>query len=98
MSHQTFFNFVDSEATESLRHAPSGFGDIARPIHYLGSKLRIVHLVQEVLDEIDPLRGPVCDLFAGSGTVARGLSRSRKVISVDIQEYSRVLCSALLNP
>jgi adenine-specific DNA methylase len=40
--------------------------------------------------------GPICDLFAGSGTVSYALSQDRDVIAVDIQEYSRVLCSALM--
>jgi hypothetical protein len=37
-------------------------------------------------------------LFAGSGTVAGALAHHRNVVAVDIQEYSRVLCSALLHP
>ena len=71
---------------------------ITRPIHYLGSKLRIVNQICELLDRLDPSYGPVCDLFAGSGTVSKALSLKRDVIAVDIQEYSRVLCSAVLNP
>jgi len=71
---------------------------ITRPIHYLGSKLRIVNQICELLDRLDPSYGPVCDLFSGSGTVSRALSLKRDVIAVDIQEYSRVLCSAILNP
>ena len=71
---------------------------INRPIHYLGSKLRIRDLISGILDKIDPSKGPVCDLFAGSGTVASHLSKERDVIAIDIQEYSRVICSALLNP
>ncbi|WP_194190677.1 DNA adenine methylase [Clostridium chrysemydis] len=69
-----------------------------RPIHYLGSKLRLLKTISEVIDEVDDTSGVVCDLFSGSGTVAKYLSAYRPVISVDIQEYSRVLCSALLNP
>ncbi len=69
-----------------------------RPIHYLGSKLRILDFIQNAIDEIDPTCGRVCDLFAGSGTVSTYLSKNRPVTSVDIQEYSRVLCSALLKP
>lgn len=76
-------------------YAPSA---ITRPIHYLGSKLRIVNQLCELLDNLDPSYGPVCDLFAGSGTVSKALSLKRDVIAVDIQEYSRVLCSAVLNP
>ena len=69
-----------------------------RPIHYLGSKLRVVHEVVAAIDEVDPGRGAVLDLFAGSGTVARALSAGRRVYSSDIQEYSRVISSALLAP
>lgn len=69
-----------------------------RPIHYLGSKLRLVHAIRSRLNELDPSGGTVCDLFAGSGTVSLALSRERTVVAADIQEYSRVLCSAILRP
>ena len=69
-----------------------------RPIHYLGSKLRIVDFIAQAINRVEPSGGPVCDLFAGSGTVSSYLSENRDVTSVDIQEYSRVLCSALLHP
>lgn len=49
-----------------------------------------------MLEDLDPKRGRVCDLFAGSGTVSNYLAYSRPVTAVDIQEYSRVLCSATL--
>lgn len=72
--------------------------EIWRPIHYLGSKLRLAESISNMLDQLDPDQGPVCDLFAGSGTVSLALSDSRDVIAADIQEYSRVLCTALLQP
>src|SRR5260370_1393130 len=78
--------------------APAPAASVWRPIHYLGSKLRIVEPLRLALDQVDPDRGAVCDLFAGSGTVAAALAASRDVIAVDIQEYSRVLCSAILRP
>lgn len=71
---------------------------IWRPIHYLGSKLRLTDTIGKLIDDLDPDQGSVCDLFAGSGTVSFALSRNRNVIAADIQEYSRVLCSALLRP
>jgi adenine-specific DNA methylase len=67
-----------------------------RSIHYLGSKLRILDFLETTINKIDPQKRPVCDLFAGSGNVASRLSDSRKVFAVDIQEYSRILCSALM--
>ena len=71
---------------------------IFRPIHYLGSKLRIIDAIKDAVNRIDPSHQPVCDLFAGSGTVSLALSQTRPTTAVDIQEYSRVLCSALLQP
>ena len=69
-----------------------------RPIHYLGSKLRLTDSIRDLLSAIDPEHGTVCDLFAGSGTTALALSTNRTVVAADIQEYSRVLCTALLLP
>lgn len=69
-----------------------------RPIHYLGSKLRVLREITTAIDEVAPSGGAVLDLFAGSGTVAMELSRQRLVYASDIQEYSRVICSALLAP
>jgi adenine-specific DNA methylase len=69
-----------------------------RPIHYLGSKLRILEPIRVAIDRLSDSRESVCDLFAGSGTVAAFLGASRNVIASDIQEYSRVLCSAALIP
>ncbi|MEM7218246.1 MAG: DNA adenine methylase [Pseudomonadota bacterium] len=67
-----------------------------RPIHYLGSKLRLIYPITSILDELDPERGAVCDLFAGSGTVASSLSQTRSVVASDIQEFARTICAALL--
>lgn len=69
---------------------------IFRPIHYLGSKLRLAPAIAEALDDADNTGGTVLDLFAGSGTTALALASHRRVVASDIQEYSRVLCSALL--
>ena len=69
-----------------------------RPIHYLGSKLRILETISNIIDEIDPTYGRVYDVFSGSGTVSSYLGRKRPVTSVDIQEYSRVLTNAVLQP
>lgn len=69
-----------------------------RPIYYLGCKANFIDAIQLALNEVDPNRGHVCDLFSGSGVVGAALAESRKVTEVDIQEYSRVLGSAQLNP
>jgi len=70
---------------------------VFRPIHYLGSKLRVLTAIEQAVDRLDPSGGPVCDLFSGSATVSRYLSQRRQVIAVDIQEYARVLAAAVLN-
>lgn len=68
-----------------------------RTIHYLGSKLRVLEFIKQVIDELDPEKNGICDLFSGTGSVSQHFSSERKVVSVDIQNYSNVICSALLN-
>ena len=69
-----------------------------RTIHYLGSKLRALKFIKKTIDELDPSKKGVCDLFSGSGVVSHYLSQERTIISADIQNYSTVICGALLNP
>lgn len=69
-----------------------------RTLHYLGNKLRILKFIKRIADEEDPNQGAICDLFSGSGSVSHYFSNCRRIISVDIQEYSKIICSALLNP
>lgn len=68
-----------------------------RTINYLGSKLRLLEFIEDKIVDIAPPGTGICDLFAGSGCVSRKLSRHFPVISCDIQNYSRVICNALLN-
>jgi adenine-specific DNA methylase len=69
-----------------------------RPIHYLGSKLRLADRIVGAIETVAGPCGAIVDLFAGSGTLSLAMGDRREVVSVDIQEYSRVLCSALLRP
>jgi 16S rRNA G966 N2-methylase RsmD len=69
-----------------------------RPIHYLGSKARLLEAIGASLDAVDPARGRVVDLFTGSGVVAAHVARARDVTAVDIQEYARVIAASLLAP
>jgi adenine-specific DNA methylase len=66
-----------------------------RPVHYLGNKSRVLDEIVAVVDEVAPPQAMACDLFAGSGVVSRRLAMQRPVLASDIQEYSRVLVSAL---
>lgn len=69
-----------------------------RPIQYLGNKWRALEGIEYAIEELSPGEGPLLDLFTGSGVVAAKLGRKRPVIAADIQEYSRVLASAMLTP
>jgi adenine-specific DNA-methyltransferase len=80
-----------------LPEAPTS-GQSLRPIHYLGGKSRLLEQIAESVDEADPSRGRILDLFAGSGVVSARFASERDVVAADVQEYSRVLCSALLMP
>lgn len=71
---------------------------VFRPIYYLGCKNSFIAAITNAIDEVDPSRGHVCDLFSGSGVVGASLAKVRQVTSVDVQEYSRVLSSALMAP
>lgn len=89
---------TDAHNSQLTMPFETGTRRVWRPIHYLGSKLRLTNSIRDLLSAIDPSHGTVCDLFAGSGTVALALSADRTVVAADIQEYSRVLCTALLHP
>ena len=67
---------------------------VIRPIHYLGSKLRMLEAIKSSIDFVDKTNGTICDLFSGSGVVSKYMVQYRDVISVDIQHYSSVLCEA----
>lgn len=71
---------------------------VQRTIHYLGSKLRLLDPIRRAVAAVAPVSQPVCDLFAGSGIVSLALASDWDLTSVDIQEYSRVLCNGLVNP
>lgn len=69
-----------------------------RPIYYLGCKTAITSVIKSAIDEVDPSGGRLVDLFSGTGAVGSMLGLTREVTTVDVQEYSRVICSAVLNP
>jgi adenine-specific DNA-methyltransferase len=69
---------------------------VFRPVHYLGCKLRVLDVLERALDFVEPTAGGLLDLFSGTGVVAAHLASSRPVIAADVQEYARVLASALL--
>ena len=76
---------------------PAAERSVQRTIHYLGSKLRALDPIRRAVSAAAPFGQPVCDLFAGSGIVSLALASDWDITSVDIQEYSRVLCNGLIN-
>lgn len=72
--------------------------ELFRPIYYLGCKTSHADSIVAAIDELDPHGGRACDLFAGTGAVAAAMAATRDVTTIDIQEYSRLLCSAQLDP
>lgn len=67
-----------------------------RTLNYLGSKLRLLDFIENHIQRITPIGSGVCDLFAGSGCVSYRLSSQYKVTACDIQNYSAIICEALL--
>lgn len=65
-------------------------------IYYLGSKQRMTSHISDVLNGLCQGGLPVADLFCGTGSASLAISKSHAVVSVDVQEYARVTCSALL--
>jgi 16S rRNA G966 N2-methylase RsmD len=77
---------------------PAPRREVFRPIQYMGAKVRMLGQIRDAVNAVDPAGGPVLDLFSGSGVVAADLGGDRVVTAVDVQEYARVLASALLSP
>lgn len=65
-------------------------------IYYLGSKQRMASHISDVLNGLCQGGLPVADLFCGTGSASLAISKSHAVVSVDVQEYARATCSALL--
>lgn len=76
----------------------NGQSSAFRPIYYLGCKTSFTSAIKTAIDEVDPSGGRLVDLFSGTGSVGAALGAFREVTTVDVQEYSRVLCSAVLSP
>jgi adenine-specific DNA-methyltransferase len=65
--------------------------NIPHIIKYMGSKKPIIEFIISAIDAIHIPEKPICDLFAGSCSIAAALRRRYDFISNDIQDYSRVL-------
>lgn len=75
----------------------SGLSQRAYPqyVKYMGSKSKIMEFVLTGLNEVYG-GGQICDLFAGSASLAGAIGNQAPIHSNDIQNYSRVLSGAYL--
>jgi adenine-specific DNA-methyltransferase len=80
----------DHRASLSAREFP-------QIIKYMGSKSRIIDFVVDGIARVHRT-GPVCDLFAGSCTLSGALGGSVRIVSNDIQNYSRAFANVYLHP
>ena len=65
--------------------------------YYLGSKRRMADAVADAAASLAPDGGNALDLFSGMGSASIALARRFRVTAVDVQEYARTVCSALLD-
>mgnify|MGYP000180644942 FL=1 len=66
-------------------------------VKYMGSKTDVLDLIEKGINFFDDVEHKtVCDLFAGSATLAAALRNKANLISNDIQEYSSVFASVYL--
>ena len=62
-----------------------------RTIHYLGSKLRSLEFIKKTIDDLDPLKKGVCDLFSGTGIIGfESASRGAKFITFVDNNYRAI--------
>ena len=87
---------VETFESQDDVNSPEAPSKVFRPIHYLGSKLRLLNEIGDAVNEVSAKDALVCDLFSGSGVVSSFLGLERRVVAVDIQEYARVLASSVL--
>ena len=71
-------------------------GNAEALVYYLGSKRRMADLVVCAARDLAGEGATAIDLFSGTGSTSVALACSFAVTSVDVQEYSRVMCSALI--
>lgn len=65
-----------------------------RSIQYLGSKMKLVDQIENLVNKYST-GDTFCDLFAGSGVVSNKIAQNYTVKACDIQEYSRIITTAL---
>lgn len=65
-------------------------------IRYMGNKSGLLDRIVPVIRASTPKNGTVCDLMAGTHSVAYALKRDYRIITNDVQVYSYVIGAALI--
>lgn len=66
-------------------------------LNYQGNKSSLMPFINKNISKYVSLGDSICDIFSGSGSVGAYLKNSYSIISNDIEPYSAVISSALLN-
>ena len=65
-------------------------------IRYMGTKANLLDFIIPEIQKVTPKDGTVCDLMAGTNSVGYSLKPFFKIITNDVQEYSRTIARALI--
>lgn len=79
----------EAQTTFEKRHYP-------QVIKYMGSKARIMDFVLEGMN-VAALGDTVCDLFAGACSLSGSIGNQAKIVTNDIQNYSRIIAHVYLH-
>lgn len=90
---------MELQAADQLPHAiadvPLRQRSYPQFVKYMGSKSKIMDFVLTGINDVHG-GGAICDLFAGSASLAGAVGDKFPIVSNDIQNYSRVLSGAYL--
>lgn len=96
--------FSTSEAELLLAtHKPfscSAMETSARPypqvVKYMGSKASLLSFIASGINQLNPSKKTLVDLFAGAAAISGGFGHSNRIVSNDIQTYSATIASIYL--
>lgn len=66
-------------------------------LNYQGNKSSLMPFINNNLEKYISPGDTICDIFAGSGSVSAYLNQNYTIIANDLELYSAIICSALLN-
>jgi adenine-specific DNA-methyltransferase len=84
-----------AQPPHAIAEAPLRQRSYPQFVKYMGSKSKIMDFVLTGINDVHN-GGPVCDLFAGSASLAGAIGDQLPIVSNDIQNYSRVLSGSYL--